>query len=411
MIDLPQIETDKIAVKLTPKAEVLVKKGHPWVFDKSITKQSIDGKSGDLVIIFDNRKNKFTACGFYDPSSPIRIKILQANKPANINAAWFKEKIKTAYQKRLPLLKTATNSYRLIYGENDNLPSLIADVYADVLVVKLYATFWLPYLNDILPELLEISDTKTLVLRLSRNVQKEGNEHGLKDGQVIHGELENEVVVFEEHGVAFSANVIHGHKTGYFLDHRANRKKVGEMSKGKTVLDVFSYAGGFSVHALAGGATEVTSLDISGPALEIAKANAQLNNFNGKHSVIVGDAFEEMEDLADARTKFDIVVIDPPSFAKSAVEVDRAINSYKRLANLGLKLVKRGGTLVLASCSSRVTSDVFFELMEEVMDAAQVNYKVLTTTKHDIDHPIGFKEGAYLKTIYFKIHTEKRSYD
>ena len=404
MIELPQIETDKIAVKLTQKAEVLVKKGHPWVFDKSIVKQSIAGKSGDLVIIFDNRKNKFMACGFYDLSSPIRIKILQANKPANINADWFKNKIRTAYEKRLPLLKTATNSYRLIYGENDNLPSLIADVYDSVLVVKLYATFWLPYLNDILPELLAISNTKTLVLRMSRNVQKEGNEYGLKDGQVLHGTLENEVVVFEEHGVNFSANVIHGHKTGYFLDHRANRKKVGEMAKGKTVLDVFSYAGGFSVHALAGGATEVTSLDISGPALEIAKANALLNNFSGTHKTIVGDAFDEMEILARERTEFDIVVIDPPSFAKSAIEIDRAINSYKRLANLGLKLVKRGGTLVLASCSSRVTSDVFFELMEEVMQTAKVNYKVLTTTKHDTDHPIGFKEGAYLKTIYIRIN-------
>jgi 23S rRNA (cytosine1962-C5)-methyltransferase len=404
MIELPKIETRKIAFKLTQKAEVLVKKGHPWVFDQSITKQSVEGKSGDLAILFDNRKNKFMACGFYDPSSPIRIKILQANKPANINADWFKNKIKEAYEIRLPLLKTATNSYRLIYGENDNLPSLIADVYSNVLVVKLYATFWLPYLSDILPEILAISNTKTLVLRLSRNVQKEGNEYGLADGQVIHGTLENEVIVFEEHGVAFSANVIHGHKTGYFLDHRANRKKVGQMANNKTVLDVFSYAGGFSVHALAGGATEVTSLDISGPALEIAKANAKLNNFKGTHSVIVGDAFDEMEILAQDRSKFDIVVIDPPSFAKSAIEVDRAIHSYKRLANLGLKLVSRGGTLVLASCSSRVTADVFFDLMEEVMQTAKVNYNVLETTNHDTDHPIGFKEGAYLKTIYIRIN-------
>lgn len=403
MIDLPEIKTGKIAVKLTTKAEVLVKKGHPWVFDQSITKQSVEGKTGDLVVLFDNRKNKFMACGFYDPSSPIRIKILQANKPANINAEWFKTKIKTAYDKRIPLLKTATNSYRLIYGENDSLPSLIADVYSNVLVVKLYATFWLPYLKNILPELLTISNTETLVLRMSRNVQKEGNEYGLKDGEVLHGTLENEVVVFEEHGVAFSANVIHGHKTGYFLDHRANRKRVGEMAKGKSVLDVFSYAGGFSVHALVGGATEVTSLDISGPALEIAKENAQLNNFLGKHKTIVGDAFNEMENLARERSEFNIVVIDPPSFAKSAIEVDRAINSYKRLANLGLKLVKRGGTLVLASCSSRVTADVFFDLMEEVMQTAKVNYKVLETTKHDTDHPIGFKEGAYLKTIYIQI--------
>lgn len=403
MIKLPQIATNKIAFKLTQKAEVLVKKGHPWVFDKSIVKQSADGKSGDLAILFDNRKNKFMACGFYDPSSPIRIKILQANKPANINADWFKNKIKEAYKIRVPLLKTATNSYRLIYGENDNLPSLIADVYKNTLVVKLYATFWLPYLNDILPELLEISSTETLVLRLSRNVQKEGNEYGLADGQVMHGTLENEVIVFEEHGVTFSANVIHGHKTGYFLDHRANRKKVGEMSKNKTVLDVFSYAGGFSVHALAGGAKAVTSLDISGPALEIAKANAKLNDFKGTHSVIVGDAFEAMENLAQERSEFDIVVIDPPSFAKSAIEVDRAINSYKRLAKLGLRLVSKGGTLVLASCSSRITSDVFFDLMEEVMQTAKVNYNVLETTKHDTDHPIGFKEGAYLKTIYIRI--------
>ena len=210
MIDLPKIETNKIAFKLTSKAEKLVKKGHPWVFDQSITKQSSEGKSGDLAILFDNRKNKFMACGFYDPHSPIRIKILQANKPANINTEWFKNKIKTAYEKRLPLLKTATNSYRLIYGENDNLPSLIADIYTKTLVVKLYATFWLPYLNDILPELLSISNSETLVLRLSRNVQKEGNEYGLVDGQVLHGELENEVIVFEEHGVTFSANVIHG---------------------------------------------------------------------------------------------------------------------------------------------------------------------------------------------------------
>ncbi|MBL4593247.1 MAG: class I SAM-dependent methyltransferase, partial [Flavobacteriales bacterium] len=248
MISLPEIETKKIAIKLTPKAEVLVKKGHPWIFDQSIAKQNTEGNSGDLAILFDNRRNKFLAVGFYDPFSPIRIKILQANKPANINAEWFKNKIQEAYNKRLPLLKTDTNSYRLIYGENDHLPSFVADVYADVLVVKLYAQFWFPYLKDMLTELLAISNTNTLVLRLSRNVQKEGNEYGLKDGQVIHGELENEVVIFKEHGVLFSANVIKGHKTGYFLDHRANRKKVGGMSKGKTLLDVFSYAGGFSVH-------------------------------------------------------------------------------------------------------------------------------------------------------------------
>jgi 23S rRNA (cytosine1962-C5)-methyltransferase len=403
MIDLPAIETKKIAIKLTPKAEVLVKKGHPWIFDKSIAKQNVEGNAGDLVVIFDNRKNQFLAIGLFDPYSPIRIKVLQANKPANINTEWFKEQIKTAHQKRLPLLKTKTNSYRLIYGENDNLPALIADVYDTVIVVKLYSQIWFPYLNDVLPILLEISKAKTMVLRMSRNVQKEGNDYGLEDGQVIHGELENEVIVFQEHGVNFSANVIKGHKTGYFLDHRNNRKKVGEMAKGKTVLDVFSYAGGFSVHALVGGATEVTSLDISAQALEIAKQNAALNKYQGKHAIIVGDAFDELNKLATGNKKFDIVVIDPPSFAKSQDEIDGALNSYKKLTLLGIKLVKRGGKLVLASCSSRVTSEQFFELVQQTIHKTNYNYEVITHTLHDIDHPIGFKEGAYLKCIYLKI--------
>ncbi|MDT0552471.1 class I SAM-dependent rRNA methyltransferase [Urechidicola vernalis] len=404
MIELPNISTEKIAFKLKPSAENLVKKGHPWVFENSILKQNKEGKSGDLAVIFDNRRNKFLAVGFYDPNSPIRIKILHANKAANIDTKWFENKIKEAFDKRLPLLKTETNSYRLIFGENDHLPSLIADVYSEVLVVKLYASFWFPYLKQVLPILIKTSQAKTTVLRLSRNVQKEKNLLNLKDGQVLDGSLKNEVIIFKEHGINFSANVIHGHKTGYFLDHRANRKRVGEISKGKSVLDVFSYAGGFSVHALAGGAKSVTSLDISKPALEIAKSNARLNSFNGIHKTIAGDAFEELEKLATKKTSFDIVVIDPPSFAKSAAEVNKALTSYKKLTNLGLRLVKNGGTLVLASCSSRVTPDEFYALVEETLQRKKHNYTILDKTKHDIDHPIGFKEGAYLKCIYIQIH-------
>ena len=232
---------------------------------------------------------------------------------------------------------------------------------------------------------------------------KEKHDFGLKDGQILDGELANEVVIFKEHGVRFSANVIHGHKTGYFLDHRANRKKVGELSKNKTVLDVFSYAGGFSVHALVGGATEVTSLDISAPALDIAKNNVTLNSFSGKHKVIVGDAFKELNALAAARTTFDLVVIDPPSFAKSAAEVDKALNSYKKLTRLGVQLVNPKGLLVLASCSSRITAELFFDLVEEMLQRSHVQYTILEKTLHDSDHPIGFKEAAYLKCIYIRI--------
>lgn len=403
MIQLPEIPTKRIAIKLTPKSEVLIKKGHPWVFDKSIVKQNEKGNAGDLVILFDQRKNKFLACGLYDPTSPIRIKILQANQPATINQEWFKTKIEEAYKKRLPLLKTDTNSYRLIYGENDQLPSFIADVYNKVLVIKLYSNIWLPYLKNIIPHLIEISKTETVVLRLSRNTVKEGNKYGLEEGQIIHGELQNEIVKFKEYSVNFSANVIKGHKTGYFLDHRHNRKLVGELAKNKTVLDIFSYAGGFSIHALVGGASEVTSLDISAHALEIAKQNALLNKFNGKHKIIVGDAFEKMEHLIEHNKKFDIVVIDPPSFAKSQAEIDGALNSYKTLTQLGLQLVANKGTLVMASCSSRVVAEVYFDLVLDTLSNSNQKFKVLDKTEHDIDHPISFKEGAYLKTIYLQM--------
>jgi 23S rRNA (cytosine1962-C5)-methyltransferase len=234
-------------------------------------------------------------------------------------------------------------------------------------------------------------------------LQSKGEVYDLKDGQVIYGALENEVVVFREHGVLFSANVIKGHKTGYFLDHRHNRKRVGELANGKTVLDVFSYAGGFSVHALKGGAKEVISLDISKQALGMAKENVALNMHQGEHSVMVADAFDGLQKLIDHKTVFDIVVIDPPSFAKRASEIHKAMISYARLAELGSQLVSSNGILVLASCSSRVLAEDFFKISEERILTSGRSFSVLEKTDHDIDHPISFPEGAYLKCGYYRL--------
>lgn len=400
MQKLPNITPQRLAVKLKANAEKLVKQGHPWIFTDSIAKLNKEGKSGDIAILFDQRKDAVFAIGLYDPASPIRIKVI-SSKPAKPDAAFFEQKIDEAFAKRLTLLKSDTNSYRFIFGENDGFPGFIADVYADVLVVKLYSAIWYPYLHIIFPLLVEVSEAKTLVLRLSRGLQK-SSPYGLKDGQVLYGELKNEVVLFNEHGIRFSANVIHGHKTGYFLDHRDNRRRVGKLSKGKSVLDVFSYAGGFSVHALAGGATEVTSLDISAQALEMAVNNGRLNPHKGKHKTIAVDAFAGLQTLIDEGKKFDIVVIDPPSFAKSAKEVNAAKNSYSRLAALGVQLVKTKGVLVLASCSSRVSAESFFEISESVLHNSGRSFRILDKTFHDSDHPIGFPEGAYLKTGYYQ---------
>ncbi len=400
---VPDIQPQRLAIKLKPSAEKMVMRGHPWIFENSIIKQNTQGSAGDLAIIYSAKKNTILAIGLYDPYSPIRIKLIQFRKTAQINDHWFHHKIREAYTIREPLLKTETNSYRLLFGENDQMPGCIADVYDTVLVIKLYSHIWFPYLNWIIPHLIKESNCKTVVMRLSRALQTTGETFGIKDGKVIYGNLENDVVVFKEHGVLFSANVIKGHKTGYFLDHRHNRKRVGDLSSGKTVLDVFSYAGGFSVHALAGGAKEVISLDISKQALEMAKKNASLNKHKGNHQIMVADAFDGLQELRNHKKKFDIVVIDPPSFAKRESEIEKAKHSYARLARLGVQLVKKEGILVLASCSSRVLAETFFEICEENISNSGRDFTILEKTYHDTDHPITFPEGAYLKCGYYQL--------
>ena len=398
----PDHQPKRLAVKLTANGENYVQQSHPWVFSDSIVKVNAEAKSGDLAIIFGKRANKMIGIGLYDAESPIRIKMIYNDtKPVTIDDAFFFKNIEKAYQKRITLLKTKTNSYRLLFGENDGFPSLIADVYASVLVVKLYSEIWLPFLETILESLVRVSKCKTVVIRLSRGLQN-SKTHQLKDGDVVFGTLKNEVVQFIEHGVNFSANVIKGHKTGYFLDHRENRRQVGLLSKNKTVLDVFSYAGGFSVHALANGAKEVTSLDISAQALELALQNGKLNPYSGQHNTLAGDAFKILEQLVSDKQQFDVVVIDPPSFAKQQTEVQLAKKKYAQLAQLGVQLTAKGGVLILASCSSRVSATAFYDINAQTLQKYQRAFLIEQKTQHDTDHPIGFPEGAYLKCAYYR---------
>ncbi len=392
----------RLAIKLRPAAEKSVKQGHPWVYDKGISKINKEGKTGDIAIIFDNKKNKFLGLGLYDADSPIRIKML-SNQPMQLDADWMLQTVQNAFQIRQPLFESETNAYRLLYGENDGLPGLIADVYDKVLVLKLYTGIWLPYLDWILEALEQTSGCDCTVLRLNRQLQQ-SPVIAWEDGTIIRGGLKNEEVHFIENGVRFCANVIKGHKTGFFLDHRFNRHKVGQLAKDKTVLDVFSYTGGFSTHALAGGARSVSSVDISVPALAFAKKNAALNPHQGQHETIAKDAFKALQEMIQESRQFDIVVIDPPSFAKRQSEIPNAIRQYERLAQLGAQLVKNNGVLLLASCSARVTSDDFFQANENGFQKANRSFQLLEKVFHDIDHPISFKEGAYLKAAYYEMY-------
>ncbi|MGK0379009.1 class I SAM-dependent rRNA methyltransferase [Patiriisocius sp. Uisw_017] len=404
MFSTPLVPVKKpqvLAVKLSAMGERSVRASHPWIFSDSIIKINKVGAAGDIAVIFSHTTNKAMGVGLYDPDSPIKIKMLHYNEGVALNAPFFAAKIKKAFALRTKLLLTKTNSYRLLFGENDGFPGFIADVYNKVLVVKLYSSIWFPYLEVLLEQLIATSNCDTVVLRLNRKLQQQNN-YNLRDGMVLYGELRDPTIVFKEHGVTFSANVIKGHKTGYFLDHRHNRKRVGELSQGKTVLDVFSYAGGFSVHALANDAKEVTSIDISEQALKLAKENGKLNHFAGKHNTLAGDAFELLKKLISENKKYQVVIIDPPSFAKSKKEITIALKKYKQLADLGAQLTTKGGLLVLASCSSRIAADEFFELNEATLKSHKQAFKTILKTNHDSDHPIGFPEGSYLKCGYYR---------
>ena len=391
----------RLPITLTAAGERALRGGHPWLFDGALQRIKGEGTAGDLAIVFSHKKNRCIGVGLYDPTSPIRIRVLHGGGPATIDADFFAGKIAAAKATRQPLLATDTSGYRLLHGENDGLPGLVADVYDRVLVLKLYSPAWFPWLDTLQPLLAGAAGATTVVLRTARSVRATGR---YRDGQVLEGALEEEEVIFREHGVRFYANPLRGHKTGFFLDHRANRRRVGELAEGKDVLDVFSYAGGFSVHALHGKAASVTSLDISGPALEQASRNVRLNFGSGAaHHLLKADAFSALADLQRSGKAFDLVVVDPPSFAKKDREVAGALAAYRKVNSLALPLVAPGGWLVAASCSARVTAEDFFGVVAGVMQTSGRKFELVERTFHDVDHPIGFPEGAYLKSVYYRM--------
>jgi 23S rRNA (cytosine1962-C5)-methyltransferase len=408
LANLPRLSDKRIAIRVKPAAERALRGGHPWVYDQAIRKQSHTGQSGDLAVIFDS-KNRFLAIGLYDPDSPIRIRVLQHHQPAPIDRDWFTARLRTAYAIRQPLGAQQTDGYRLIHGENDHLPGLIIDRYAATLVMKLYTAVWLPHLHDVIAGLQTVQPFDRLVLRTARALETTIAPFDLQDGQVLIGDDLTGPVQFQENGLRFAADVVRGQKTGFFFDQRENRARVradvGDLPGSRRVLDVFAYSGGFSVYAAAGGAKSVTSLDSSAPALAAARVNVALNQDNAnvraaEFITIIDDAFAGLAQLHAAGRTFDMVIVDPPSFAKSAAEVERALAAYTHLTRLALNVLIARGTLVTASCSSRVPSDAFFSTVTAAAHALKRPLTTLRRTGHALDHPIGFPEGAYLKCLF-----------
>jgi 23S rRNA (cytosine1962-C5)-methyltransferase len=397
------LNPDRIKIKVSKSLQSKIRKGFPWVHYYQLNNRKISGKAGDLGVVYDS-DNRFLAVGLFDPFSDIRLRILQTRNPREIDETFFRERLQQALELRSPLDSNQTNAYRMVNGENDGFPGMVVDRYNDILVIKAYTSAWFPYLKMMVGLLEEVTGPRRILLQLSRHVQRI-SEGGYQDNQMLLGPDLEKPVRFRENGLLFEADLLHGQKTGFFLDQRDNRQKVREWAEGRSVLNMFSYTGAFSVYALAGGARSVLEIDVNAQAQAAALKNWELNfgsdgNQKGRLRQIKGDAFEQLASLNRQGEKFDLVILDPPAFASRKQNKQNALQAYLRLAKAGAQCTREDGLLLAASCSAQVGANEFYRSVDLGIRATGRSYQKLLKTGHPLDHPVTFKEGAYLKAIY-----------
>ena len=392
-----------LRLRVTAAAESILRGGHPWLYAESIRSQSRPGEAGDLAVVYD-RNNRFLAVGLFDPASAIRVRVLHAGKSMPVDRQFFHARLLKALRRRRDLFDSRTTGFRLINGESDGWPGLVLDRYDRTLVLKLYTTAWLTWLRIVIETINAELTPDRVVLRLSRNIQPFATKHYARhDGEVLCGTPLPGPVQFLESGLSFEADVERGQKTGFFLDQRENRRRIESLASGRSVLNAFSFSGGFALYAARGGALSVVDLDISAHALASAERNFELNRNDSavnacRHERIQAEAFEWLE--ANRSRKFDLVILDPPSLARREPERSGAIQAYGRLASLAINHLAPGGVLLACSCSAHVSEAEFFAVVRNAATKRKSGYKELATTAEPPDHPALFPEAKYLKAIY-----------
>jgi 23S rRNA (cytosine1962-C5)-methyltransferase len=366
---------------------------HPWVFSGAI-KTMPKAENGEIIAVCTNH-NELLGYGFFSPNSQITCRVFEfTDAQLEINATFWKQKVNNAFALRQVILPANTNIYRLLHAEGDFLPGVIIDVYDDTAVVQLLVK-GTELISSFLFEALRENGIRYIYLKTKQNTQRL-EEVGLESGWV--GESRNMPIKALENGVTFLVDVEKGQKTGFFIDQRENRKIVGEYSKGKKVLNTFSYSGGFSLYALANGATLVHSVDSSKEAIDMCDKNVEANALTGIHQSFVQDVFDFMKESTE---DYDIMVLDPPAFAKNARSVPNASRGYKNLNLAAFKQIKPGGLVFTFSCSQHIDRDLFRKIVFGAAADAKRNIRIVRQLTQPEDHPINIfhPEGEYLKGL------------
>lgn len=390
--------TDISKIVLKSGKEDSIKRFHPWVFSGAINlKEEIP--DGEVVEVYSSSR-EYLGTGMYN-SGTIAVRIY-SNEKTNLDEDFWVAKIQRAYnyRKNLGLIdNNQTNAYRLIHAEGDNLPGLIVDIYNDTAVIQAHTTGVHKYRQEIAKAIYKVYQGK--VTTVFDKSEKTLHKSDISSNSYLIGEPKKECIV-KENGHQFVINWEEGQKTGFFLDQRDNRKLLGEYSKGRSVLNTFCYTGGFSVYALNSGATHVDSVDASKKAIELTDKNIELNNFTENHNSYSEDVFNFFK---NHEMSYDIIVLDPPAFAKHKSARHSAIMGYKRLNTEAMKRIKPNGILFTFSCSQVVDKYLFDSTIMSAAIQAGRSVKVMHHLSQPADHPVSIfhTEGEYLKGLVLYI--------
>jgi 23S rRNA (cytosine1962-C5)-methyltransferase len=379
---------------LKPGREKSLKRRHPWVFSGAVAKLPAV-EAGETVEVCA-AGGEFLAVAACNPQSQIvaRVWDWQARE---IDAAFFQERITRAVALRQRLLPDCV-ALRLVHAESDGLPGVVIDRYGDVVVIQLSSAGAMRWRDAIVAAIDAVVKPKTIFERSDADVLAlEGLQPQIG---LVRGAPPPPDITLEDAGARFEIDVPHGHKTGFYLDQRANRLRLRELAAGCEVLDCFAYSGGFTINALLGGAARVTAVDSAGPALALLLRNARLNNLPAPEC-IEGDVFQVLRKLRDQARSFDLIVLDPPKFAPTAAHAEKAARAYKDINLLGFKLLKPGGLLFTFSCSGGVSRELFQKIVAGAALDAGVDAQIVSHLSAGADHPVAlsFPEGEYLKGL------------